>query len=77
MTEVVDELRVAATTGSWSGTAGEPMPRDIATRDSAKEIVAKLSRLSPAFPLYKSILDCAKHNIERSVRNGRAMDDEE
>ena len=77
LTDAVDELRVAATTGSWSGTAGEPMPRDIAARDSAEEILATLSRLSPAFPLYKSILDSAKHNIERSLRDGRAMDDEE
>lgn len=77
LTEAVDELRVAATTGSWSGTAGEPMPRDIAARDNAEEILATLSRLSPAFPLYKSILDSAKHNIERSLRDGRAMDDEE
>lgn len=77
LTEVVDELRVAATTGSWSGTAGEPMPRDIAARDRAEEILATLSRLSPAFPLYKSILESAKNNIERSLRDGRAMDDEE
>jgi transcriptional regulator with XRE-family HTH domain len=77
LTEVVDELRVAATTGSWSGTAGEPMPRDIAARDRADEILTTLSRLSPAFPLYKSILSDAKRNIERSVRDGQAMDDEE
>ena len=77
LTEVVDELRVAATTGSWSGTVGEPMPRDVAARDSAEEILATLSRLSPAFPLYKSIFEAAKCNIERSVRDGQAMDDNE
>lgn len=77
LSEVLDELRVSATTGSWSGTVGEPMPRDIAARDSAAEILATMSRLSPAFPLYKSILDSAKHNIERSLHDGRAMDDEE
>jgi transcriptional regulator with XRE-family HTH domain len=77
LAEVIDELRAAALSGSWSGTAGEPMPRDLAARDRAEEILATMSRLSPAFPLYKSILDAAKRNIERSLREGQAMDDEE
>ena len=77
LTEVVDELRVAATTGNWLGTTGEPMPRDVAARDGAEGILATLSRLSPAFSLYKSILDAAKCNIERSIRDSQAMDDDE
>lgn len=73
----LDMFEAAALSGGWSGTAGEPMPRDIRARDEARDIMARLSRLSPAYPLYRVVLDQAERNIDRSIREGRAMDDEE
>ena len=41
----IDQLTAAAVSGSWSGTVGEPMPRDIESRDAAEAILASMSRL--------------------------------
>lgn len=73
----IDQLGAAAVSGSWSGTAGEPMPRDVKARDEATTILASMSRLSPAYPLYRSILEDAKRNIERSLAEAAAFEDED
>jgi hypothetical protein len=72
----IDQLRAAAMSGSWSGTAGEPMPRDIKARDEATAILASMSRLSPAYPLYRNILEDAKRNIDRSLAEAAAFEDD-
>lgn len=73
----IDQLAGAAVSGSWSGTVGEPMPRDIESRDAAEAILASMSRLSPAYAVYRSVLEDAKRNIAISRAQGAAYDDEE
>lgn len=69
------KLYGAATSGMYSGTPGVPMPRDIDTLARATQILAGLSRMSPAWTLYDWIRDHAQKNIERSRREGEMMDD--
>ncbi|MFN3688942.1 hypothetical protein [Salinarimonas sp.] len=52
------------------------MPRDVETRDAARNVLADLSRLSPAYGLYSEVLRHAEKNIARSLEEGAAMDDE-
>lgn len=73
----IDQLTAAAVSGSWSGAVGEPMPRDIESRDAAEAILASMSRLSPAYALYRGVLEDAKRNIAKSRAQGVAYDDEE
>jgi transcriptional regulator with XRE-family HTH domain len=73
----LDQFSAAALSGGWSGTPGEPMPRDLKARDAAQSVIDGMSRMSPAYPLYREILEHAKRNIERSIREGQAMDEEE
>jgi transcriptional regulator with XRE-family HTH domain len=75
--DAIGQLAAAAMSGSWSGTPGEPMPRDIQARDEATAVLAALSRLSAAYPLYKAILEGAKQNIDRSIAEGVALDTDE
>lgn len=73
--QVSQRLYAAATSGMYSGMPGEPMPRDLETRDLAKAILDRLSPMSPAWELYDWICDHADRNIERARREGELMDD--
>lgn len=73
----IDQLDAAAASGSWSGTVGEPMPRDIESRDKATAILASMSRLSPAYALYRGVLEDAKRNIAKSHAQAAAYEDED
>lgn len=73
----LDQFSAGALSGGWSGSVGEPMPRDLSARDSANAVLERLSRLSPAFPLYKEILAHAERNIQRSIKEGEALDEEQ
>ena len=73
----IEQLAAAALSGGWSGTVGEPMPRDIESRDAAEAILESMSRLSPAYALYRGVLEAAKSNIAKSHAQGAAYDDEE
>jgi transcriptional regulator with XRE-family HTH domain len=75
--DVTNQLRAAAISGIWSGTVGEPAPRDIQTREEATPFLSSLPRLSPAYPLYRSVLDHANRNISESIAEANAMDDDE
>lgn len=68
-------LYSAATSGMYSGTPGEPMPRDVSTLARATEVLAGLSRISAAWTLYDWIRGHAQGNIERARREGEMMDD--
>lgn len=72
---LVSALYGAAVTGERSGTAGEPFPRDIEARDKCEKILANISRFSPAFELYESILKNAKAEIERALRDREEFED--
>lgn len=73
----LDQLEAAALSGGWSGTPGEPMPRDVKARAEAQAVLATLSRLAPAYLLYKRILEHAEANMEQSLREGQVLDEEE
>lgn len=65
----------AAVSGMYSGTPGEPMPRDLSTLSRVNEILAGLSRLSAAWELYDAVRRHAQNNIEKSRLEGEAMED--
>jgi len=75
--DAISRLSGAAMSGTWSGAPGEPMPRDIQSRDEAEAVLATLSRLSPAYPLYNALLEHSRRNIARSIAEGEALDDDE
>ena len=75
--DAIGHLGAAAMSGSWSGPSGEPMPRDIEAHDDAIAVLATLSRLSPAYPLYNAILEDSKQRIARSIAEGEALDADE
>ena len=75
--DTIGRLGGAAMSGNWSGTPGKPMPRDVKAQDEATAVLATLSRLSPAYPLYKAILENSKRNIARSIAEGEALDADE
>ena len=45
--------------------------------EDAKDVLAAMSRLSPAYTLYRRILQDAERNIRRQIREGEALDAEE
>lgn len=74
--EAAIALYSAASTGSWSGMPGQPMPRDLDTLAKSEAVLARLSRLSPAWELYDWLRRMSVENIERSRREGEMMDEE-
>jgi transcriptional regulator with XRE-family HTH domain len=72
--KVMRELYGSATSGSRSGLVGEPFPEDIQQRDQVKEILAQMSRLSPAYELYESVLKAAESAIERSLKEAEEFE---
>ncbi len=73
--EISRQLFAAAVSGMRSGVAGEPMPRDLADKKAAEDILAGLSRLSPAYELFDHIRKSAISNIERSRFEDEELDE--
>ena len=71
----INQIGAAAMSGIWSGTVGKPTQRDTNARDEAAKILESLSRLSPAYPLYRKISENAKQNIERSLAELAAFEE--
>jgi hypothetical protein len=72
---VRESLGAAAVSGMKSGVRGEPMPRDLEARAKAEAVLARLSRFSPAYPLYDAILKDAERDIARARREGELLDE--
>lgn len=70
---MITALYSAATSGMRSGMPGKPMPRDLDDHARAEEILAKISRLSPAHTLFTYISESARRDIDQAVEEGRAM----
>jgi transcriptional regulator with XRE-family HTH domain len=70
-------LYASAISGVRSGTAGEPLPRDLELKAQAEEVLSSLSAGDPAFELYDDLRKHALNDIERSKAEGRAMDEED
>jgi transcriptional regulator with XRE-family HTH domain len=73
--DVRDSLAAAAYSGMKSGVRGEPMPRDIEAKAKAEDVLSRLSRFSPAYPLYEGILKDAEADIVRAVQEGEMLDE--
>ncbi|MEH2499855.1 transcriptional regulator with XRE-family HTH domain [Bradyrhizobium sp. AZCC 1678] len=65
----------ASVGGMRQGTAGEPFPRDVETKESAEQILATLSKFSPVYELYDSLLKNAQGEIARSLREREEFED--
>lgn len=72
---VRDSLCAAALSGVKSGVRGEPMPRDLEAKAKAEAVLSQLSRFSPAWPLYETILTAAERDIARARREGEILDE--
>lgn len=74
--ELTDQIAAAAMSGGWSGTVGEPMPRDLDSLEKSSRVLDGLSRLSPAVRLYDIIKRDSLRNIKASKDEALAMDEE-
>ena len=69
---VRSSLWVAASSGMRHGSPGSPFPEDVAKRTGAEKSLASLPAGSPAWKLYKSLLETS----ERDIQWKREMDEE-
>lgn len=67
-------LGAVTMSGVRGGTPGKPFPQDLAQERLANDMLARLSRLDPAYELYSELLRHARRGIERQVRQKEAMD---
>lgn len=63
--------------GVRSGIPGKPFPIDLEMKARAEQMLASLSKADPAYSLYDDIRGDAEANIERSLAEGRIMDEED
>ncbi|SEH40331.1 ATPase [Tardiphaga sp. OK245] len=68
-------LYASAHGGVRGGVAGEPFPRDVEMKASCEEILASLSKFSPAYELYSELHKGAQQEIERAVRSREEFED--
>ena len=69
---VTGRLVGCAMSGTRSGTAGQPMPQDLAIRDQATAVASQLDAGSPANRFYASLAESA----EKSIRDDLLRDEE-
>jgi transcriptional regulator with XRE-family HTH domain len=62
--------------GVRSGTPGEPFPRDLSDLARAKEILATLTMVSPAYELYETVVRRAEMHIAESRLEAEVLDDD-
>ena len=72
---VISAFFRCAVGGLRSGTAGEPFPRDIETKEDCEKILAGLSKFSPAYELYDELLKNAEAEIKRALREREDFED--
>jgi transcriptional regulator with XRE-family HTH domain len=71
----ISSLYGSAISGLRTGTAGEPMPRDLEMKQACEEILHSLPRFSPAFELYDVLRKHAEGGIAESRRTKEAFED--
>lgn len=74
--DAVSALYYSATTGLKSGIPGEPFPEDILMRDEAEKVLQEIPRFAPAYRLYELLKKHAEADINRSLREAEAYEDE-
>ncbi|AEG00353.1 helix-turn-helix domain-containing protein [Methylomonas methanica] len=72
----VSALYSSATTGLKRGCPGEPFPEDILMRDEAEKALQEIPRFAPAYRLYESLKKHAETDINRSIKEAEAFEDE-
>lgn len=75
--DLSSSLYAAALSSVRSGTPGMPFPEDLRTREQSEAVLATLSKVDSAYGLYEDLKKHAEHGIERSLAEGRAMDEED
>jgi len=68
---------VSAVTGLRAGAPGQPFNFDIQLKTMAEERLARLTKIDPAFGLYRDLRDSAARDIEQQLALGRRMDEED
>jgi len=74
--KAVSALYCSAIAGLRSGIPGEPFPKDIMMRDEAEKALQEISKFAPAYRLYELLKKHAEADINRSLREGEAYEDE-
>lgn len=71
----IGALFSSAISGVRSGTAGEPMPRDISMKEQSEQILKSLPRFSPAHKLYDGIRKHAEEGLADARHVRESFDD--
>lgn len=74
--EAIGALMSSAVSGVRSGTAGEPMPRDVSMKEKSEAILKSLSRFSPAYKLYDGVRKHAEDGLADSRRVKESFEDD-
>jgi transcriptional regulator with XRE-family HTH domain len=72
----ISALYCSATTGLKRGIPGEPFPEDIMMRDESERALQEIPRFAPAYRLYELLKKHAEADINRSLRESEAYEDE-
>ena len=72
---ICEQLYCAGTSGVRSGVYGEPTARDLDDKKKSEDILAGLSRLSPAYELFDWIKKSAIDHIDRSKLDAEGFDE--
>ncbi|WP_316176348.1 helix-turn-helix domain-containing protein [Bradyrhizobium sp. SZCCHNRI1073] len=73
--EAIGALFGSAISGIRTGTAGEPMPRDVAMKEESETILRSLPRFSPAYELYDGLRKHAEEGLAETRRTREAFED--
>lgn len=65
----------SAISGIRSGTPGQPFPRDLEVKAECEKILQGLSKFSPAYEVYESLLKDAEQNIAYALREREEFED--
>lgn len=71
----IGALFSSAISGVRSGTAGEPMPRDVSMKEQSEQILQSLPRFSPAHKLYDGIRKHAEEGLTESRHVKESFED--
>jgi hypothetical protein len=71
----ISDLFASTIRGVRSGTPGEPLPRDLQTKQEAGKALAELPRFSPAYELYEAIARHADESIKQFIRDGETFEE--
>jgi hypothetical protein len=71
----IGALFSSAISGVRSGTAEEPMPRDVSMKEQSEQILQSLPRFSPAHKLYDGIRKHAEEGLAESRHVKESFED--